>query len=100
MLSPTRTGVRSWLAVESYFTDGPFINPNKFHRFTGLAKLMFNPTPRSELALAVTHYSGGGERIGPAALPGKIYRGVERLVLVAPFVAVDLRGSPGHTDVH
>src|SRR2546428_13439260 len=69
MLSPTRTGVRSWLAVESYFTDGPFINPNKFHRFTGLAKLMFNPTPRSELALAVTHYSGGGDGLFPVPLP-------------------------------
>ena len=68
MLSPTRTNVRSLIAVGSYFTDGPFVHPNNLHRFTGLAKLTVNPTPRSELALAVTHYSGAWNGSGQIPL--------------------------------
>src|SRR5256712_3518401 len=95
MLSPTRTGVRSWLAVESYFTDGPFINPNKFHRFTGLAKLTFNPTPRSELALAVTHYSGGGDGLGPIPPPAGVVGGLDRFGPLDPPGRGDNRRTTG-----
>jgi len=68
LLSPTRTGVRTLIAVESYVTDGPFRNPQNLRRFNSLAKLTVNPTPRSELALAVTHYSGSWNASGQIPL--------------------------------
>lgn len=56
MLSPTRGRVRSLVAAEGYYTDGPFLNPNRAPRFNGLAKFTMNPTPRSEVSLTGTHY--------------------------------------------
>ena len=100
MLSPTRAGVRSLLAVESYFTDGPFINPNKFHRFTGLAKLMFNPTPRSELALAVTHYSGGWNGSGQIPLREVLAGRLDRFGSIDPSEGGNTRRTIGNLKYH
>ena len=100
LLSPTRTGVRSLIAVESYFTDGPFINPNKFHRFTGLAKLMFNPTPRSELALAVTHYSGGWNGSGQIPLREVLAGRLDRFGSIDPSEGGNTRRSIGNLKYH
>lgn len=56
MFSPTRGKVRSLVAAEGFYTDGPYLDPNRSPRFNGLAKLTMNPTPRSELSLTGTHY--------------------------------------------
>lgn len=51
MFSPTKGRVRTLVAAEGYFTNGPFDNPNRYNRFNGLARATMNPTPRSELSL-------------------------------------------------
>ncbi len=100
MLSPTRTGIRSLIAVESYFTDGPFINPNKFHRFTGLAKLTVNPTSRSELALAVTHYSGGWNGSGQIPLREVLAGRLDRFGSIDPSEGGNTKRTIGNLKYH
>lgn len=56
MFSPTRDRVRSLVAAEGFYTDGPFLNDLKAPRFNGLLKLTMNPTSRSELSFTGTQY--------------------------------------------
>lgn len=58
MFSPTRDCVRSLVAAEGFYTDGPFLNNLKAPRFNGLIKLTMNPTSRSELSWTGTQYIG------------------------------------------
>ncbi len=54
MLSPTKDRVRTLVAAEGYYTNGPFLNDNRYSRFNGLAKATLNPTARSEFGLTGT----------------------------------------------
>ncbi len=54
MLSPTKDKVRTLLAAEGYYTNGPFQNDNRYFRTNLLGKATMNPTPRSELSLTGT----------------------------------------------
>lgn len=56
MFSPMNGRIRSLMAVEGSYTDGPFVNPNRAGRIKALAKATMNPTPRSELSLTGTYY--------------------------------------------
>lgn len=68
MFSPTKEKVRSLVATESYFTNGPFINPNRYFRFNGLAKATVNPTSRSELSVTGTFNQGQWNQSGEIPL--------------------------------
>ncbi|HSE58442.1 MAG TPA: TonB-dependent receptor [Nitrospiraceae bacterium] len=65
MLSPTVDKVRTLVAAEGYYTNGPFINDNRYFRGNLLGKATFNPTTRSELSLTGTfhkaQWNGSGE---------------------------------------
>jgi hypothetical protein len=65
MLSPTVDRVRTLFAAEGYYTNGPFINDNRYFRGNLLGKATFNPTSRSELSLTGTfhksQWNGSGE---------------------------------------
>ncbi len=54
MLSPTKDKVRTLFAAEGYYTDGPFLNDNRYVRTNLLGKATMNPTARSELSLTGT----------------------------------------------
>lgn len=100
MLSPTRKGVRSLIAVESYFTDGPFLNAQNFRRFNGLAKLTVNPTPRSELALAVTHYSGSWNASGQVPLREVLAGRLDRFGSIDPTEGGTTKRTVGNLKYH
>ena len=100
MLSPTRTGARTLIAVESYFTDGPFLNSQNFRRFNGLAKLTVNPTPRSELALAVTHYSGSWNASGQIPLREVLAGRLDRFGSVDPSEGGTTKRTVGNLKYH
>lgn len=65
MLSPTRDKVRTLFAAEGYYTDGPFINDNRYFRTNLLEKATMNPLGRDELSLTATflkaQWNGSGE---------------------------------------
>ena len=58
MASPTKDTVRTLVAGEFYYTDGPFIDVNRNTRYNGLAKVTLEPTPRSQLGFTVTQHYG------------------------------------------
>jgi len=100
MLSPTRTGMQSLIALESYFTDGPFLNTQNFRRFNGLAKLTMNPTPRSELALAVTHYSGAWNASGQIPLREVLAERLDRFGSIDPSEGGTTKRTVGNLKYH
>src|SRR5262249_20951861 len=51
-VSPSIGNVRTLLAAQAKFTNGPFINPENLWAYNGYAKLMLDPTPDSRLALS------------------------------------------------
>ncbi len=56
MFSPTRATVRSLVAAEGYYTNGPFQNDNRYFRANLLGKMTMNPTGRSELGVTGTFH--------------------------------------------
>ncbi len=56
MLSPTKDRVRTLLAAEGYYTNGPFQNDNRYFRSNLLGKMTTNLTGRDELSLTATFH--------------------------------------------
>ncbi len=65
MFSPTRDRVRTLFAGEGYYTNGPFLNENRYFRGNLLGKVTVNPLGRDELSVSVTlhkaQWNGSGE---------------------------------------
>ncbi|GKS57104.1 TonB-dependent receptor [Nitrospira sp.] len=78
MVSPTVDKVRTLVAGEAYYTNGPFISDNRYFRGNLLGKATFNPTPRSELGVTGTFnsskWNGSGEIPLRAVTDGTIDR--------------------------
>lgn len=51
MFSPTKDKVRTLLAGEAYYTNGPFLNDNRYFRANVLAKMTTNFSNRDEFSL-------------------------------------------------
>lgn len=65
MFSPTRDRVRTLFAGEGYYTNGPFLNENRYFRGNLLGKATVNPLGRDELSVTATlhkaQWNGSGE---------------------------------------
>jgi outer membrane receptor protein involved in Fe transport len=68
LLSPTKGAVRSFIALEGFLSDGPYVNPNDYYRFNGLAKFTMNPMVNSELSITASHYRGDSNASGQIPL--------------------------------
>ncbi len=78
MFSPTKEKVRTLIAAEGYYTNGPFQNDNRYFRGNLLGKMTLNPTVRSELTVTGTfhksQWNGSGEIPIRAVTDGTIDR--------------------------
>ncbi len=65
MFSPTKDKVRTLIAAEGYFTNGPFQHDNRYFRANLFGKATMNLTGRDELSLKATfhqaHWNASGE---------------------------------------
>ncbi|MGH7166103.1 MAG: TonB-dependent receptor, partial [Nitrospiraceae bacterium] len=65
MMSPTKDKVRTLLAGEAYYSNGPFIDDNRYFRVNLFGKATMNPTVRSELSVTGSyhkaHWNASGE---------------------------------------
>lgn len=68
MFSPTRDKVRSVIAAEGYYTNGPFQNDNRYFRANLLGKMTMNPTGRSELIVTGTFHKAQWNASGEVPL--------------------------------
>ncbi len=65
MFSPTKGRVRTLVAGEGYYSNGPYISDNQYHRVNLFGKLTTNFTGRDELSMQATflqsRWDGSGE---------------------------------------
>lgn len=65
MFSPTTGNIRTLVAAEGYYMNGPFQNDNRYFRSNLMGKATMNPNARSELSLTGTfhkaQWNGSGE---------------------------------------
>jgi hypothetical protein len=54
MFSPTKAKIRTLFAGEAYYTNGPFINDNRYFRANMLGKATTNLSSRDELSVTAT----------------------------------------------
>ena len=54
MFSPTKDKIRTFFAGEAYYTNGPFINDNRYFRANLLGKATTNLSNRDELSVTAT----------------------------------------------
>ena len=66
--SPRLGPVKTLLAAETYFSDGPFINPQNYARYNLFSKLSWEPTPESKLLFWGSYYSGDWDASGQIPL--------------------------------
>ena len=57
MFSPTKDRIRTLFAGEGYFTNGPFLNDNRYFRGNLLGKVTTNLSSRDELSLTATFHN-------------------------------------------
>jgi outer membrane receptor protein involved in Fe transport len=68
MFSPTTDKVRSLIAAEGYYTNGPFQSDNRYFRANLLGKMTMNPTGRSELSVTGTFHKAQWNASGEVPL--------------------------------
>lgn len=100
MFSPTTDTVRSLVALEGFYTDGPYVNPNRALRVNGLAKATMNPTTHSELSLIGTYYQGRWNSQGEIPLRAVESGFISRFGSVDPYQGGRTQRSTGHVRYH
>ena len=100
MMSPTKDKVRTLIAGEGYYTNGPFINDNRYFRFNGLAKATFNPTPRSELSLTGTYHKAQWNASGEIPLRAVTDGLIDRFGAIDPSEGGKTTRGSGRLNYH
>lgn len=100
MFSPTTDTVRSLVALEGFYTDGPYVNPNRALRVNGLAKATMNPTTHSELSLIGTYYQGRWNSQGEIPLRAVESGLISRFGSVDPYQGGRTQRATGHVRYH
>jgi outer membrane receptor protein involved in Fe transport len=100
MLSPTKDRVRTLFAAEGYYTNGPFLNENRYFRFNGLAKATMNPTTRSEVSLSGTFHKAQWNGSGEIPLRAVTDGSLDRFGSVDPSEGGKTTRATGRLDAH
>ncbi len=66
-VSPRLGPVKTLLATEVYYSDGPFIGLARYGRYNLFSKFTWEPTPESKLSFWASHY--GGDWHGSGQIP-------------------------------
>jgi outer membrane receptor protein involved in Fe transport len=67
-VSPRLGNVKTLLAAEAYFSNGPFDNPNNFARYNVFSKLTLEPNPGGRLSLSGSVYASDWDASGQIPL--------------------------------
>lgn len=100
MLSPTRDKVRTLFAVEGYYTNGPFLNDNRYVRTNVLGKVTMDPTPRSELSLTGTFHKAQWNASGEIPLRAVAGGSLDRFGAIDPTEGGTTMRATGRLNYH
>ncbi|MBX3307191.1 MAG: TonB-dependent receptor plug domain-containing protein [Nitrospira sp.] len=100
MLSPTKDRVRTLFAAEGFYTNGPYLNDNNYHRANLFGKATTNLTGRDELSLQATflqsRWDGSGEIPFRAVSTGL----VDRFGSINPYEGGNTLRTTGQLNYH
>ena len=100
MLSPTKDRVRTLLATEAYYTNGPFENDNRYFRFNGMAKATINPTSRSELSMTGSYHKSQWNASGEIPLRAVTTGLIDRFGAIDPSEGGKTTRGTGRVNYH
>ncbi len=66
--SPQIGDVKTLIAVQAFYTNGPFENEENLSKYNGLVKLTFEPTEASKLSMQASAYQGDWDGSGQLPL--------------------------------
>jgi outer membrane receptor protein involved in Fe transport len=100
MFSPTKDTVRTLIAAEGYFTNGPFQHDNRYFRSNVLGKATMNPSPRSELSLTGTYQQSQWNASGEIPLRAVQNGSLDRFGAVDPSEGGRTLRTTGRLNYH
>jgi len=100
MFSPTKDKVRTLIAAEGYYTNGPFEHDNHYFRANVLGKMTANPTTRSELSLTGTFHKAQWNASGEIPLRAVTDGTIDRFGAIDPSEGGKTIRSTGRLNYH
>lgn len=100
MFSPTTDRVRSLIAAEGYYTNGPFEHDNRYFRGNLLGKATMNPSARSELSVTGTFHKSQWNASGEIPLRAVQDGSLDRFGAVDPSEGGRTMRSTGRLNYH
>ena len=100
MFSPTKEKVRALFAAEGYFTNGPYVNDNRYFRGNVLGKLTTNLTSRDELSLTGTFQSSRWNASGEIPLRAVQAGTLDRFGSISPSDGGNTLRSTARVNYH
>lgn len=100
MFSPTKDNVRTLIAAEGYYTNGPFEHDNRYFRANVLGKMTANPTSRSELTLTGTFHKAQWNASGEIPLRAVTDGTIDRFGAIDPSEGGKTIRSTGRLNYH
>ena len=100
MFSPTKDKVRTLIAAEGYYTNGPFEHDNRYFRANVLGKMTANPTTRSELSLTGTFHKSQWNASGEIPLRAVTDGTIDRFGAIDPSEGGKTIRSTGRLNYH
>ncbi len=100
MLSPTKDKVRTLIAAEGYYTNGPYENDNRYFRFNLMGKATVNPTVRSELSVTGSYHKANWNASGEIPLRAVMDGTLDRFGSIDPSEGGMTERATGRVQYH
>jgi hypothetical protein len=100
MFSPTKDTIRTLLAGEGYYTNGPFLNDNRYFRANLLGKVTTNLSNRDELSFTATFHKAQWNASGEIPLRAVSEGTLDRFGAVDPSEGGKTLRSTGRLNYH
>lgn len=100
MLSPSKDKVRTLVAAEGYYTNGPFENDNRYFRFNFMGKATINPTVRSELSVTGSYQKSKWNALGEIPFRAVTDGTVDRFGSIDPSEGGTTQRTTGRLQYH
>ena len=100
MLSPTKDKVRTLIAAEGYYTNGPFQNDNRYFRFNIMGKATINPTARSEFSVTGSYNKSQWNASGEIPLRAVNDGSLDRFGSIDPSEGGKTQRATGRLEYH
>lgn len=100
MFSPTNERVRTLFAAEGFYTNGPYLNDNQYHRANVFGKVTTNVTGRDELSLQATFLQSRWDGSGQIPFRAVSVGLLDRFGAINPYEGGNTLRTTGNVTYH